>query len=270
MKLIQKIPLACTILAALMFSTAQAQSVDLLLQNDVAGDGVNTINVTAGYSEVDSPIYNGWKNGTTTGDSWGGGSLGSLTFSMEVTGYNGDSAQMSGNQDGMGIHTNTNDGRAWEIDGLESFSMTGSQDYSFEGFKSRGGYDFRDGQNRQIAISSASWGGLNSIDGSDSLGDGVNFSIAGGIGTFVIGGTGIDTYKDTFALTDILGTHAGTVVLSVDSGTSLTFDNYLDLAGEGIGMDYISIAISAVPEPSTYALLAGCLALASVMIRRRG
>ena len=63
---------------------------------------------------------------------------------------------MSGNQDGMGIHTNTNDGRAWEIDGLESFSMTGSQDYSFEGFKSRGGYNFADGQNRQIAISSAS------------------------------------------------------------------------------------------------------------------
>ena len=273
MKFILKTPLACAVLAAFVFSTAQAQSYDLLLQTDVAGDGVNTINVTAGTSEVATPILNGWRNGTTTGDSWGLSPVNSLTFSMEVTDYDGSSAAnsavMSGNQDGMGISSSSNVGRPWEMDGLESFSMTGSQGYSFDGFKTRGGYSLHDSQNRQISISSASWGGLNSIDGSSGLGDGVNFSIAGGIGTFVIGGTGISTYKDTFASADILGSHAGTIVLSVDSGSSLTFANHLGDAGEGIAFDYLSISISAVPEPSTYALLAGCLALASVMIRRR-
>lgn len=273
MKLILNTALASAVFAALVFNTAQAQSYDLLLQTDVAGDGINTINVTGGTTEVAAPIYNGWRNGTTTGDSWGLSSVNSLTFSMEVTDYDGSSAAndavMSGNQDGMGISSSSGVGRAWEMDGLESFSMTGSQGYSFDGFKTRGGYSLAENQNRQVSISSASWGSLNSIVGSSGLGDGVNFSIAGGIGTFVIGGTGIATYKDTFASADILGSHAGTVVLSVDSGTSLTFANPLGDLGEGTGFDYLSISISAVPEPSTYALLAGCLALASVMIRRR-
>lgn len=274
-----KTPLACAVLAASMLGiTSQVSAVDLLFRTNVDGDGINTVNVTGknngndgnGAVEVAAPIYTAWGNGTTTGDSWGGGSLGGLTFSMDVTDYNGNSAasdaQMNGDGSGMGIAT-SGSGANWEMDGLESFSMTGSQDYDFEGFKSRSGYSFADDQNRQISFSSASWGGLNSIDGANDLGDGVSFSIAGGIGTFVIGGAGIEFYKDTFTLIDILGAHVGNIVLSVDSGDSLTIDNHLDATGNGIALEYLSI--STVPEPGTYALLAGCFALASVMVRRR-
>ena len=272
-----KTPIACAVLAASMICiTSQVSAVDLLLRNNVNGDGINSINVTGkdngnnGSVELAAPIYTSWGNGTTTGDSWGGGDLGGLTFSMEVTDFNGnsaaDDAQMNGDGGGLGIMT-AGFGADWEIDGLESFSMTGTQDYDFQGFKSRGGYSFDENANRQVSFSSASWGELNSIDGANDLGDGVSFSIDGGIGTFVIGGAGIEFYKDTFTLTDILGAHVGSIVLSVNSGDSLTIDNHLDATGSGIALEYLSI--STVPEPGTYALLAGCFALASVMIRRR-
>jgi hypothetical protein len=45
-----------------------------------------------------------------------------------------------------------------------------------------------------------------------------------------------------------------------------------DPTDQGIPGDYMmidSLTLSAVPEPSSYALLAGMLALASVMVRRR-
>lgn len=285
-----KTPLLYSLLTASIFGIAsQAFAIDMLFQSDVDGDGENTVNVTGknngndgnGILEVLNPIYTSWNNAAnvTTGGSFGGGSaLNGLTFSMVVTDFEGNSgagdAIMNGDGAGMGIITNGS-GRQWEIDGQESFSMTGSQDYDFEGFKSRGGYSFADGQNRQIAFSSASWGGLNSIDGANDLGDGVSFSISGGIGTFVIGGTGIDNYKDTFALADILGTHASSIALSVNAGDSLTIDNHLDgyesdggNGFTGIALDYMSI--STVPEPSTFALLAGCFGLTAVMLRRRG
>jgi len=42
-----------------------------------------------------------------------------------------------------------------------------------------------------------------------------------------------------------------------------------DAAGTDAGIGIDDFSVSAVPEPSTFALLAGCFALASVMVRRR-
>ncbi|MBC2602787.1 PEP-CTERM sorting domain-containing protein [Puniceicoccus vermicola] len=39
--------------------------------------------------------------------------------------------------------------------------------------------------------------------------------------------------------------------------------------GGSLNVDYDNLTISAVPEPGTFALLAGCLALSAVMVRRR-
>jgi hypothetical protein len=61
--------------------------------------------------------------------------------------------------------------------------------------------------------------------------------------------------------------------LTLDASTEYTFriamdDRVNNTTGNSAGRFY-DIAVTAVPEPGTYALLLGCIALTSVMIRRR-
>ena len=95
--------------------------------------------------------------------------------------------------------------------------------------------------------------------------------------------TGADTLDWGYVVTDLDATNGSTVmgsdtqsITSTDFGTSLNVGGVYaamrsgnQTAGILSGLDQWSVNVNAVPEPSAYALLAGALALGSVMIRRR-
>ena len=94
--------------------------------------------------------------------------------------------------------------------------------------------------------------------------------------------TGTDTFDWSYVATDLGAAGAESTVVSSKT-QSITFADFgTSMDGGGIyaairsgdqagglisGLDQWSVNV--VPEPSAYALLAGALALASVMIRRR-
>ena len=94
--------------------------------------------------------------------------------------------------------------------------------------------------------------------------------------------TGTDTFDWGYVITNVGGDGAGTTVVSSNTQSFTSADFGASLDGDGIyaglrsgnqasglvsGVDQWSVNV--VPEPRAYALLAGALALISVMIRRR-
>jgi hypothetical protein len=115
-----------------------------------------------------------------------------------------------------------------------------------------------------IAMTGASWHGF-LLNGTDNLT--VDLS-----GYDVINGDNLTLftyntlYGDTFESVVINGDALGTL----GSGTSTAFDAG-DWSGDFVfGANSVSLSnLVAVPEPGTYALISGCLALGAVMLRRR-
>jgi len=72
----------------------------------------------------------------------------------------------------------------------------------------------------------------------------------------------------TIGIFDLSGTSDFTAsgVSDVAAGTSIEFGYFGSTTG---GTELSSFTISVVPEPSSFALLAGCFGLAWIMVRRR-
>jgi hypothetical protein len=81
-------------------------------------------------------------------------------------------------------------------------------------------------------------------------------------------GTGTDTSSDAFDLANVAigGSLTASGVVVANSGSTFNLNG---ATNSSFNQPSISFGLDAVPEPSTYALLAGALAFAFVAIRRR-
>lgn len=108
--------------------------------------------------------------------------------------------------------------------------------------------------NEEMILQSDAWIGNSDISGGSGA---TAWSFDGTLGQFTFGDSSNGAASFDF-------TSAG--VSNVTAGTSIAF-GYFASAGGGESLE--SFQISVVPEPSTFGLLAGCFAMAWVMVRRR-
>jgi len=96
----------------------------------------------------------------------------------------------------------------------------------------------------------------------------INETAFAGTGGFEVISGGMQTISSsTFSTKTLSGSLVGTydnigILLLMDQGTN-------NDTGDMVGFDNVRLTATVIPEPGTYALLAGCFALTAVMVRRR-
>lgn len=246
---------------------------------DFRTDGVNrvdTVSVTGTPSEITNPFIDGVPNTSRSsldvGDTWGDGAAPLLidgvavAFTLDaVSDFEGVSVGtaasdyfLRANNNGLAINsfvdqdsTKGNNGNWFEMDGQESMTWTASTSIQWEGFFTSTWSNTNAA--RALTFSSNSWTGLTGV----VTGTGVTYnSIAGSFEVRnVVGNVNAD---GAVTLEDLVG----------GTGPTLEFTT-ITIANAGTAGSNIQTMTFAVPEPGTYALLAGCFGLTAVMLRRR-
>lgn len=258
-------------------SSVQAATIIDFRTDDV--DRAGTVSVTANPQEITNPFIDGSPNSTRSsigvGDTWGGAGANPLLIDgvtvgftiNQVTDYAGvsvgtpdDDFYFRGSGNGLGINSfvgqdsaNGNNGNWFEMDGDESMTWTASTSIQWEGFFTSS-WGTNTNSSRALTFSSDSWKGL----------------------TGVVTGTGVtyDSVAGSFEVRNVAGNVNldGAVTLEdLVGGTGPTLDfTTMTISNSGTqGSNVQTMTFAAVPEPGTYALLAGCFGLAAVMVRRR-
>jgi hypothetical protein len=252
MKTYIKTPLACAALAASMISVAQAQvgtfsddftgaTLDAMWNENGVGGAFDAANDVYGMTPVNA-------TGTAKLQQFGiGGTLSDYTHTVELN------------------LVDFFDPNTLSDYKLKSFGSDGFAEVVFNSFGDIRMYH----ENSTDAV-----GGTNlfSTNISASVADGQSISLQ------QVYFVGTDTMKITYSVDGGLDQ-----LLYSGTGTSGSFGNIITNFVESetnqfsdaatgnpdIEVNSWSLTASAIPEPGTYALLAGCFALASVMIRRR-